>query len=260
MFDLLLVSLLGSLDVLEPGDLIRLQPAGLAREVGEVDQDADADQNGGQRLENEQPLPAFQSPTRQAQQHPGDRRSDDRRNRDRQHEQADHPGAVHGRKPQGQIEDDAGKEAGLAGAEQQTQRIENTRRRNSGRRRYRWDEGEGRRNDPPGDHDACDPDARADLFQEDVGGDFEQEISDEEQSRAQSESGFAQTERLVHVQLGEADIDAIEIGYEIAQDQERNQPRHDLADDTLLDVVHSEASSYVIKSLFEIGLPRFAKL
>jgi hypothetical protein len=53
------------------------------------------------------------------------------------HEQADDPGAVNCREPQGQIEDDAGKEACLAGAEQQTERVENDRRRNSGRCRYR---------------------------------------------------------------------------------------------------------------------------
>jgi hypothetical protein len=47
------------------------------------------------------------------------------------------------------------------------------------------------------------------------------------------------------MQLGEADIDAIEIGYEIANDQERNEPTHHLADHTLLYVFHGIASRLV---------------
>src|SRR5262249_45759312 len=75
--------------------------------------------------------------------------------------------------------------------------------------------------------------------------DFEYEISDEEQAGAQSEGCFTQSERLVHVQLGKADIDAIEIRDEVAQDQEWNEPPHDLADGALLDVFHGAASRFV---------------
>ena len=103
-------------------------------------------------------------------------------------------------------------------------------------------EGERRRDDAPGDHDAGDPDARADLFQEDVRWHFEDEISDEEQAGAEAEGGLAQAERLVHVELGKADIDAIEIGHEIADDQERDQPPHHLADDTFFQAFHGAHS------------------
>ena len=40
--------------------------------------------------------------------------------------------------------------------------------------------------------------------------------------RAEAEGGLAQTENLVHLQFGKADIDAIDIGDEIAHDQKRN--------------------------------------
>ena len=50
VLDLFLVCLLGGLHVLQPGDLVLLQPARLAREIGQIDQDADADQNRRQRL------------------------------------------------------------------------------------------------------------------------------------------------------------------------------------------------------------------
>jgi hypothetical protein len=53
------------------------------------------------------------------------------------------------------------------------------------------------------------------------------------------------------VQLGKADIDPIEIGHEIADDQERYEPPHNLADDTFLYVLHGAASRLVIKGPFK---------
>src|SRR5262249_56561048 len=71
----------------------------------------------------------------------------------------------------------------------------------------------------------------------------------------QSEGGLTQTKRLVHVQLGKSDIDAIKVGHEIAQDKKWDEPPHHLADDPLLYVFHGEASRFVIvvtKSPFKI--------
>jgi hypothetical protein len=99
----------------------------------------------------------------------------------------------------------------------------------------------------------------AETIQKNIGGNLEQEVANEEQSRAQPKSGFTQTKCLVHVQLGEADIDAIEIGYEIAQDQERNEPRHHLADDTFLDVSHGAASLMSLKARSETWGLKFCK-
>ena len=94
--------------------------------------------------------------------------------------------------------------------------------------------------------------SRADLLQKDVGRYLKQEVPDEEQASAQSEGGFTQTKRLVHVQLGEANIDAIEIGDEITQDQKRNKPPHNLADHALLDLFHGRASRSWFKAHSEI--------
>ena len=74
---------------------------------------------------------------------------------------------------------------------------------------------------PPGEHDARDPTPGAEALQQQIGRHFEQEISDEEQSGAKSERRVVQAQGLVHLQLGEADIDAIQKGDEIANDQER---------------------------------------
>ena len=93
--------------------------------------------------------------------------------------------------------------------------------------------------------------ARADSLQEDVRRHFEDEISDEEQAGAEPEGRFTQAERLIHVKLGKADIDAIEIGHEIADDQERNQPPHHLADDTFFQAFHGAHSRSFLQARCE---------
>src|SRR6185312_4750211 len=238
MFDFLLVALLGCLHVLQPRNLILLQPLGLPRKIREIEKHAESHQNRRQRFKNEQPLPAFQPQASQVQQHSRDRRPDNGRNRDCQHEVADDPRAIYRRKPQGQIKDDAGKEARLACAEQQPKGIENRFVRNADCPRNRRDKGERGRDDPPGDHDAGNPNPRANPFQKEVRRHLKQKIGNEEKSGAQSEGGLAEAKRLVHMQLGEADIDAIQIRNEIAQDQKRYQPPHHLADCTPFDVFH----------------------
>src|SRR5258705_10563088 len=68
MFDLLLVPFLGCLHVLQPSNFVLLQPAGLARKIGQINQHTESYQDRWQRLENEQPLPAFQAPASHVQQ------------------------------------------------------------------------------------------------------------------------------------------------------------------------------------------------
>jgi hypothetical protein len=57
------------------------------------------------------------------------------------------------------------------------------------------------------------------------------------------------------VQLGETDIDAIEISYEIAQDQEWNKPPHHLADDAFLNVFHGATPVISLKAGWSISGP-----
>src|SRR5712664_2703162 len=260
MFDPLLVPFLGCLHVLQPRDLVFLQPAGLARKIGQIKQHTYSYQDRWQRLENEQPLPAFQAPASHVQQQPGDRCPDDGRNRDRQHEEADYPGAVHHRKPQGQIKEDAGEETGLARAEQQTKRIENPFVRNSSCSGYRWNKGERSRDDPPGDHDAGDPKPRANSLEKDVGRHLKQEIGDEKQPGTQSKGRLAETKRLVHMKLCEADIHAIEISNEITQDQKRYQPPHHLADYTPFQLMHGLSLPLFLSFGTSVTLDEFLSL
>lgn len=109
-----------------------------------------------------------------------------------------------------QVEDDAREEPGLGRAQQEAQEIEHV---------HAGHEHHARRDDAPGDHDPRDPDARADFVEDDVAGDLEQEIADEEYPRAQPVHRLAELEFLQHLQLGEAHVDAVQVGHDIADDQ-----------------------------------------
>ncbi|MNL50939.1 hypothetical protein D3C87_1739990 [compost metagenome] len=86
-----------------------------------------------------------------------------------------------------------------------------------------FDEGEQGGDDAPGDHDARDPDPRTDLVQDDVAGDFAEEVADEEHARAESIDCFAKGEIVHHLQLGKAYIDSIQIGAQVTQHQKGHQ-------------------------------------
>ena len=59
---------------------------------------------------------------------------------------------------------------------------------------------------------------------DDVAGNFEKKIADEEDSRSKAKDGFAESQIAEHLQLGEAYVDAIEVGNHIAEHQKGNQP------------------------------------
>ena len=130
------------------------------------------------------------------------------------HEEAKRARPARRRIPVGEIKDDAGIEARLEGAEQEPQRVE----RGRGLREHHQDAG-----DPPADGDAGDGALRADPGQEEVARDFKQEIAEKENPGAKAVCGLAELEVVEHLELGEADIDAVDPGDDPQQREERNQ-------------------------------------
>jgi len=63
--------------------------------------------------------------------------------------------------------------------------------------------------------------------QDDVAGDFENEITDEKDTGAKAVHGFAELEVGQHLQFGKADVDAVQIRGNIAKEQQWQQtPRY----------------------------------
>ncbi len=84
-----------------------------------------------------------------------------------------------------------------------------------------------RRDDSPGDHDPADPLASTPALDQECAGDLENEIADEEYPHAETECRLGEPERLeigLHRELGEADVDAVDVGDHIAYEQDREEP------------------------------------
>src|SRR6185295_16192497 len=71
-------------------------------------------------------------------------------------------------------------------------------------------------NDAPGEHDAGDPPPSAYFFQHDIAWDFEQRITEKENTGAPSISISAQAEILVHGKCGKGDVGAVDVSHQVA--------------------------------------------
>jgi hypothetical protein len=131
--------------------------------------------------------------------------------------------------PIGKIEDHAGEKSRFRGPQQEAHHVKHG---------HALDEHEGHRNGPPHDHDASNPHARADTLQNQIARHFEDKVADEEQARAHAihaaEYGRIHIENRLQLKLGKANVDAIDIGDNIAKKQQRDEPAGDLAEHSFL--------------------------
>ncbi|MNR03985.1 hypothetical protein D3C85_1199100 [compost metagenome] len=137
-------------------------------------------------------------------------------------EQPDHLAAPLGRVPEGEVEHHAGEEAGLEHAEQEAHHVELGRG---------LDE-HGRAGDQaPEHHDAHQGDPRAEPLQEHVARHLEEHVADEEHGGTEAVDRVAEVQRGLHLQLGEADVGAVDEVHQVADEQEWDQAQGDLAID-----------------------------
>jgi hypothetical protein len=155
------------------------------------------------------------------------------------------------REPIGEVQDDARKEPRFGGAQQKAEGVEAAR---PGCEHHRH------RHEPPHDGDPGDPDARADSCQRQIAGHFEEKVAKKENAGAATVLERRKAERRVHLQGGEADVDAIEIGDEIEQREERNQAadaangaRADVGGRQLRQLFHRTIMSGVSNERFQAG-------
>jgi hypothetical protein len=69
------------------------------------------------------------------------------------------------------------------------------------------------------------------FFHDDVARHLKQKITDEEEGRAKAVGVFAQAQIAHHLQLGEADVLAVDVRDQVTDPDERNEPAGDLLDD-----------------------------
>jgi hypothetical protein len=207
---------------LQPPALVCGEPGGVGGLIRQIEEHEAGEDDGRNGFHNEQPLPAGEpSGAVQREQQARDRRADHGRKRDRGHEVADDAGAVFRGEPQGQIKDDAGKEAGFGDAQQHADQVEGVLAAHAGRAGDVGNERHQAGQEAPAQHDARNPFACAEALQQQVRRHLEQEIGEEENAGAKAESRLRQAQILIHRQRGKADIDAVQIGDEVADDSGR---------------------------------------
>src|SRR5208283_5258644 len=129
--------------------------------------------------------------------------------------------------PVGEVEDHSGEESRLGDAQQEAHDVQ-----------VRNGVGKcgGSGDNAPGDQDAANPDAGADLVQEDVTANLEEKVADEEDAGQQAKLLGRDGQLLVHGQGGEPDIDAIKNRNDVKEKHEGEEPHLDLADGPGFDV------------------------
>ena len=209
-------------DRFERVPLLAREPVCVVGPVVEKKECDDSERHGGQTLENEQPVPAFESAESvQLEERAGYRPSHHRCDRYCQHEQGDDARPLARGEPIGEIKDDAGEEARFSHAEQEAHHVE---------ARLAADQGHGGGDDAPAYHDAGDPDACTEMLEREVARDLEQEIAGEEDAGAGAEHRRREAEILVHGECGEADIHPVEEIHRVAENQERQEAARGLGD------------------------------
>ena len=91
-----------------------------------------------------------------------------------------------------------------------------------GRRAWPW-------RGAPGDHDAGEPAARSEAVEQKVRGDLAGGVAEEEEARAEAVDGGAEVQVAVHLEGGEADVDAIHVGGAVAEGDEGNEAQGSFA-------------------------------
>jgi hypothetical protein len=144
-------------------------------------------------------------------------------------EARDHLGAMGTREPVREIENDTREEPRLGDPQKEPENVE---------RRLAPDEHRARGDEPPEDHDARDPDPGPHPLEDEVRGDLEQEVADEEHAGADSIHGIAEAEILLHLELREPDVHPIEVREDVAEEERGKKAPGDLSVGRLLERRH----------------------
>jgi len=79
------------------------------------------------------------------------------------------------------------------------------------------------RDDSPGDHDPCDPFPRAPAFSDDGSGYLEQNIGQVKHADAEAVCAIAEAQVGAHSEIGEGNVDAIDVVHDVDQEYEKKQ-------------------------------------
>src|SRR5579864_32370 len=187
---------------------------GIAGPVGKKEKRDGAENNGGQALQHEQPAPAFGVQPVLLHDPAGKRGTDYKGERDGGHEVAGGLGPVFAHEPVADVNDDAGKEAGLCRAQQKARAIEL-----AGGVHGRGQHGEG----APDNHDGGDPAAGAPALHQQRAGNLQAEVAYKENAGADAENLVGEMQVANHFQRGIGQVGAVQVIGNVENEQEGKQ-------------------------------------
>src|SRR5215469_11381160 len=118
--------------------------------------------------------------------------------------------------------DHAGEETGFGHAQQEAHGVETS---------WAADEDHQAGDHAPSDHQGGNPAADTKLLKYQIARNLKEEIANEEDARGSADHALAQSQLSAHLQDREAHVDAVEIGDDIEEEQERHEPPHEPGDD-----------------------------
>ena len=122
-----------------------------------------------------------------------------------------------------EIDDYAGKKSGFGGAQEEAQSIERVGVASTARKTSMPRKPIIVATMPQATMMPRKPFPRAPALDDQVPGDLEQKVADEEDPRAEADDGIVEAEIALHLQLGDAQVGAVDVGKQIDQHQERHQ-------------------------------------
>ena len=134
--------------------------------------------------------------------------------RNREHEARQSASPLAGRHPLAQVEHDAREKTGFRHSQQQAQSVELVCGLHQGHQGSHH---------TPAQQDAADPTAGSNPLKDQVAGNLKQHVTEEENSCGDAIACGAEAEILAHPCCREGDVDPIEVGNQIEQEQKRQQ-------------------------------------
>ena len=90
-------------------------------------------------------------------------------------------------------------------------------------------EGHQRGDDSPADHDAGDPEAGSRAVEDEVSRNLEEKVTKKEDAGSGGEDGIGEPGDLAHREFGKAYVDSVDVGEDVAGEQNGDEPEGDLA-------------------------------
>src|SRR5271169_2719384 len=205
----------------QPVLLLGIEKSGVGRAIGKKQISEEAEEDGRQSLEHQEPAPATEAePVYVVQYDAGNGCTDNAGDRQAGDEERGSLGHVALTEPVGEVQDNSRKISGFGQAQQESHDIELVHVLHKTRQSS---------DKPPTEQDAGDPNASADLVQQVVAGYFEKEIAEEEDAAQKAELLAGNRQVLVHGQGGKTNVNAVDEGNDEDSEQKWNEPNAYLA-------------------------------